>query len=771
MSDASKNTHTSSGEDSPISSGGLLREILWASKTPSSEVPEVDLLSDFISDAKTGDNKSSPAPQKEVKKSLKKSMNALTFLRMVWAILLVAFIFFGAFLAYIVFNPGQASFFISFGINPGDIAHLLRQLVSVIFGAVTFILSIVWIVYLFKAILTKKEYKKKKTLSIIFSVFFGILLFSEITLWAFLVQKINATDYENPNGGVVVYDNEKFISERFKESAQMNNFDNLIGPLELKFDLKSDANFVGKMMDIESYKIDFDGAKCQWRDSSIVDGVNAEQSIVCVFDQAKVFRPTGAYEGLDRVTHKPKTININFHTIQIAGVVDVKETKTSITYDASRLKSLGKINWYTEKGGDAPISTNDIFSITMENDPQILCLNISSGTICDKLFIIPKKSDSSVTAKITHEQDKENPFLYFFRLEDRIVKNGEITGYKWVINGNTISTEETCTYAFSEYSDVKVTLFLNDSAGNTTELHDNFSMLHPLEFTKGSRAESLLNITDTSGKSLLDNTYSKSLRAYYITDVTIPMDIQFDATDVKVENYGYELTNVEWDFNGDALFEKTGNKVTYELIEEKRYTFGVRYTFTDTEKNITSLIEEKIIFEPAKKDIALSLKLSQDSEYAPAIIHVDGSASIPKEGTITKFMYDFGEGKWPIEGDAIQDYRYALPGEYIITFTVVRDDGTKESSTRKIVLKDAPKRIVINTSVSSGIVGKPIDFDTNGTVGQIEAYSWDFWDGNTSGEPNPTHTYLEKGKYTVKIAVTYSDRTVRSTDREIIIGE
>ncbi|EKD30178.1 MAG: hypothetical protein ACD_78C00130G0002, partial [uncultured bacterium (gcode 4)] len=328
MSDASKNTHTPSGEDSSVSSGGLLSEILWASKTQSSEVSEVDLLSDFISDAKTGDNKSSPAPQKGIKKSSKKSMNALAFLRMVWAILLVAFIFFGAFLAYIVFNPGQASFFISFGINPGDIAHLLRQLVSAIFGVVTFILSIVWIVYLFKAILTKKEYKKKKTISIIFSVFFGILLFSEITLWAFLVQKINATDYENPNGGVVVYDNEKFISERFKESAQMNNFDNLIGPLELKFDLKSDANFVGKMMDIESYKIDFDGAKCQWRDSSIVDGVNAEQSIICIFDQAKVFRPTGVYEGLDRVTHKPKTININFHTIQIAGVVDVKETKT-----------------------------------------------------------------------------------------------------------------------------------------------------------------------------------------------------------------------------------------------------------------------------------------------------------------------------------------------------------------------------------------------------------------------------------------------------------
>lgn len=324
---------------------------------------------------------------------------------------------------------------------------------SAIFGVVTFLLSVVWIVYLFRAILTKKEYKKKKTVSIILSLFFGILLFSEITLWAFLVQKINATDYENPNGGVIVYDVEKLNSERFKDSAQVNNFDNLIGPLTLKFDLKADANFVGKIIDIESYKIDFDGAKCQPAGSSKVEGVNAQndQSIICVFDQAKVFKPTGVYEGLDRVTHKPKSISINIHTIQIVGVVDMKETKTSVTYNASRLTSLGKINWYTEKSGDTPVSSDAIFSITTKNEDQILCLNIFSGTTCDKLFIVHKSSDSSVTAKIVHEQDKEDPKRYVFHLEDRVVKTGEITGYQWVVNNIPVSTEETYTHTFSEY--------------------------------------------------------------------------------------------------------------------------------------------------------------------------------------------------------------------------------------------------------------------------------------------------------------------------------
>ena len=124
---------------------------------------------------------------------------------------------------------------------------------------------------------------------------------------------------------------------------------------------------------------------------------------------------------------------------------------------------------------------------------------------------------------------------------------------------------------------------------------------------------------------------------------TTPVNILFDATDVQVENYGYKLMSVAWDLDGDGVFEKTGNNLKYELIEEKRYTFQVQYTFTNKEKNITSTLEEKMIFESIKKDVTLTMKLTQDSEYAPTTIHVDGSASIPKSGTIAKFMYDFGE--------------------------------------------------------------------------------------------------------------------------------
>lgn len=263
--------------------------------------------------------------------------------------------------------------------------------------------------------------------------------------------------------------------------------------------------------------------------------------------------------------------------------------------------------------------------------------------------MIPKGIDSSVTAKIIHEQDKENPLQYSFHLADTVIKTGEITKYQWFVDNSSDSSlesaEEIYTHTFLDYGDVKVKVLLTDSAGNVTEIVDAFSILRPLKFTQGSATESLLKVHDISGKSLIDGTYSRSLHAYYITDIAIPTNIEFDATDVKVENRGYELTKVEWDLDENGIFEKTGMTFKYEVVEEKRYTFEVRYTFTDTDKNTVSSLEEKVIVEPKKKDINLAMKLSQDSEYAPATIHVDGSASIPKTGTITKFMYDFGEGK------------------------------------------------------------------------------------------------------------------------------
>lgn len=133
---------------------------------------------------------------------------------------------------------------------------------------------------------------------------------------------------------------------------------------------------------------------------------------------------------------------------------------------------------------------------------------------------------------------------------------------------------------------------------------------------------------------------------------------------------------------------------------------SVKYVFHNSSTDDRGEVNERIIFTGKKSSLVANIVItSPDSTdenfYAPTTIKFDGSASRTKEGAITKFIYDFGLGRQPAEGDAVQTIRYENPGEYQVSLTVVKDDGTKDTTTRKIIIKDIPKSLKINTSVSS----------------------------------------------------------------------
>ena len=74
----------------------------------------------------------------------------------------------------------------------------------------------------------------------------------------------------------------------------------------------------------------------------------------------------------------------------------------------------------------------------------------------------------------------------------------------------------------------------------------------------------------------------------------------------------------------------------------------------------------------------------------------------------------------------------------------------------------------------TGTVGVPVSFTSAGSNdpdGTIAAYLWDFGDGGTSIEPNPTHTYTVAGTYTVSLTVTDDQGATGSDTTTATINE
>ncbi len=459
-------------------------------------------------------------------------------------------------------------------------------------------------------------------------------------------------------------------------------------------------------------------------------------------------------------------------------MITVTPTKKGIVFDAKDVAALGNPKWYEiDKDADAPVSTEAVYTAKFEKEERSVCLALvnskNPGETCDKIFIVKPQGDTPIQATVVMEKAKsDDPFTYRVSLSDvKVRSGGEIVDYQWRLEGGSVfCKEEECEWSFNEYGKKKIVVKLTDAARNSVEIEHLFTIERPLVLSKNSDGSPLVRVIDEStGKEMLGpGSYDQATESYRIENVTVPATFSFDARDVRVKNAGYELESVEWAFGKKD--KKVGTNVAYEIVSEGRTEILATYVFVNPTTEARAEAQDRIVFEVQRKDLSAQFAIVQDSEYAPATVRFDGSASRTKRGTITKFIYDFGDGRPPVEGDSVQTYRYDRDGEYEASLTVIRDDGTKDTAVRKIVLKSQPKTLSINTSVSTGTPGAGIDFDVFGSAGQIDSYAWDFGDSTPiATEPTPTHVYESSGKYLVKLQVRYADGTFRSAEKEVVV--
>jgi PKD repeat protein len=138
-------------------------------------------------------------------------------------------------------------------------------------------------------------------------------------------------------------------------------------------------------------------------------------------------------------------------------------------------------------------------------------------------------------------------------------------------------------------------------------------------------------------------------------------------------------------------------------------------------------------------------------------------------GGITTWTWDFGDGTTSNERNPSHTYQEF--GSFTVSLTVVGPGGSDTESKKGFIQLSKPSAPVADFTAKprSGDGPLVVQF-TDATTGHVSSRLWDFGDGTTSTEQNPTHTYTfrDTGDFTVSLTVTGLGGTDTETKTKLI---
>jgi gliding motility-associated-like protein len=137
-------------------------------------------------------------------------------------------------------------------------------------------------------------------------------------------------------------------------------------------------------------------------------------------------------------------------------------------------------------------------------------------------------------------------------------------------------------------------------------------------------------------------------------------------------------------------------------------------------------------------------------------------ASVANAGNLVKWTWNFGDGS-PVAvftNNNPVTHTFATAGPITVTLEVESSKGCKSVIVSKNFVINAQPAVdfsLPSICMPSG-AGQFFDLSTISDGSQAQfTYFWEFGDGGTSNQKNPTHTYLTAGPFTVKLTVTSKD--------------
>ena len=189
-------------------------------------------------------------------------------------------------------------------------------------------------------------------------------------------------------------------------------------------------------------------------------------------------------------------------------------------------------------------------------------------------------------------------------------------------------------------------------------------------------------------------------------------------------------TNFQWNF-GD------GNTSTSQNPSHTYATPGIY--------NVCLTVSNGCGADVICQNVSLCVTPAAAFAFAPSNLQVTFTDA--STGSPTAWAWDFGDGNTSIFQSPI--HTYSTPGTYNVC--LITTNGCGADTTCMAITVTCPTPVASFTHV---VLGSVVNFTIQSSSGGNATYAWDFGDGNTSTQFNPSHTYANGGNYWVCFTVT-----------------
>jgi PKD repeat protein len=158
--------------------------------------------------------------------------------------------------------------------------------------------------------------------------------------------------------------------------------------------------------------------------------------------------------------------------------------------------------------------------------------------------------------------------------------------------------------------------------------------------------------------------------------------------------------------------------------------------------------------------LACSVSATPITGVAPAEIafEAEASAGKPPYG----FFWEFGDGATSQLQDPTHTFETA--GSYAVAMTVTDAAGATCQSEIAIQIEAGALACSASADVTSGLPPLQVQFTGSASGGQAPfSYAWEFGDGATSQQQNPTHEFQTEGLYEVHLTVQDAQESCESS--------